>query len=103
LTLDDDVAALLKRARRERGQSLQEYANALLRRTLERLGASAAKPSAAGTEVGTVEPATADLAERQTGSAEPYRIRPFSSGRCLLDDLDNVAEVLASAEGEDFR
>ena len=40
LTLDDDVAALLERARRERGWSLEELGNDLLRRTLRQLGAS---------------------------------------------------------------
>jgi hypothetical protein len=39
LTLDNDVAALLDRAHKEQGQSLEEMANELLRRTLQRLGA----------------------------------------------------------------
>ncbi len=34
LTLDDDVAALLERAREERGWTLEELGNDLLRRTL---------------------------------------------------------------------
>ncbi len=33
----------------------------------------------------------------------PYRIKPFASGKCLLDDLSNTAQALAWAEGEDFR
>ncbi len=44
LTLDDDVAALLERARRERGWSLEELGNDLLRRTL---GASFREPEPA--------------------------------------------------------
>ncbi len=42
LTLDNDVAILLDRARKEQGRSLEEMANELLRRTLEHLGASPA-------------------------------------------------------------
>ena len=38
LTLDDDVTALLERAKREQGESLQDLANDLLRRTLKRVG-----------------------------------------------------------------
>jgi hypothetical protein len=30
-------------------------------------------------------------------------VRPFPSGRCYLDNLDGVAEVLAWGEGDDFR
>ncbi len=32
-----------------------------------------------------------------------YRIKPFASGKCRLDDLSSTGQVLASAEGEDFR
>ena len=34
---------------------------------------------------------------------EPYRLRPFSPGRCLVNDLDDVAGILATVEGDDFR
>ena len=37
LTLDDDVTALLELAKREQGESLQDLANDLLRRTLKRV------------------------------------------------------------------
>jgi hypothetical protein len=33
---------------------------------------------------------------------EPFRTTAVSLGRCLIGDLDNVAESLAVAEGEDF-
>ncbi len=46
LTLDDDVAALLERAREERGWSLEELGNELLRRTLRQLGAPSRRPEA---------------------------------------------------------
>ncbi len=47
LTLDDDVAALLERARRQRGWSLEELGNDLLRRTLKQLGVSTREPEPA--------------------------------------------------------
>lgn len=101
LTLDDDVAALLERTRRERGKSLDDLANELLRATLRRLSGAATKGSAR-VEAKAVEPATASPADCRATSA-PYRIRPFSSGRSFLADLDNTARVLAWAEGESFR
>ncbi len=47
LTLDDDVAALLERAREKRGWSLEELGNELLRRTLRQLSASFKQPEPA--------------------------------------------------------
>ncbi len=43
--------------------------------------------------------------EEKIGSqrSAPYRIRPFVSGKCFLEDLSSTAEVLARAEGEDFQ
>jgi hypothetical protein len=35
--------------------------------------------------------------------AEPFRTQSVSLGRCLIGDLDDVAEALAVAEGDDFR
>ena len=32
-----------------------------------------------------------------------FRTRAVSLGKCKLDNLDNIAEVLAFAEGEDFK
>jgi hypothetical protein len=34
--------------------------------------------------------------------AEPFRTEVASPGRCLVGDLDDVAEALAKAEGEAF-
>jgi hypothetical protein len=78
LTLDDDVAALLERVRRERGAGLKETVNDALREGLRRL-------------------------EQPRPERAPYRTRPTSLGRCLIGTLDNVADALAIAEGESFR
>jgi hypothetical protein len=78
LTLDPDVAALLERAREARDGSLKEVVNEGLRRGLKQM-AEPAKP------------------------VQPFRTTTVSLGRCLIGDLDNVAETLAVAEGEDFR
>ncbi len=77
LTLDPDVAALLRRAVKG-GKRLKEVVNQALRVGL----ASGARPPRRG--------------ERQ-------RTAPFDSGRCLVGDVDSVAEALAVAEGEAFR
>jgi hypothetical protein len=78
LTLDPDVAALLERVRETRGASLKEAVNEGLRRGLKQMVAPA-KP------------------------LEPFRTTTVSLGRCLIGDLDNVAEALAVVEGETFR
>jgi hypothetical protein len=78
LTLDDDVAAALERARRQNDASLKEVVNQALRRGLPEL----ARPARRGRR---------------------FRTRPLSLGRCLVPSLDNVARVLAIAEGETFK
>lgn len=78
LTLDDDVAVRLERLRSERDQAFKTIVNEALRHGLDRLEA----PPARG---------------------EPYRLRPYSPGACLVSGLDDVAGVLAAAEGEAFR
>jgi hypothetical protein len=78
LTLDDDVAALLARARQARHGSLKALVNDALRQGLRQLAAPAPR-------------------------RKPYRTRPASVGRCLLGSLDDVAEALALAEGEAFK
>jgi hypothetical protein len=78
LTLDPDVAALLERVRGARDASLKDVVNEGLRRGLKQM----------------IAPEKA---------AEPFRSSAVSLGRCLLGDLDNVAEALAVAEGEAFR
>jgi hypothetical protein len=78
LTLDPDVAALLETVREVRGASLKDAVNEGLRRGLRQM-VERARP------------------------AEPFRTQTVSLGRCLIGDLDDVAEALAVAEGDDFR
>jgi hypothetical protein len=78
LTLDDDVAALLLQVQQRRETSLKELVNAALRVGL----------------VGMSKP------------AEPrpvFRTGTWDTGKCALPNLDNIAEVLAFAEGENHR
>jgi hypothetical protein len=79
LTLDKDVAVALERLRKARKTSLKAVVNEALRQGLARMAAPAAAPR------------------------RPFRTRPLSLGRCLVGNLDNVAEVLAIAEGEHFK
>lgn len=78
LSLDADVAALLERARRNSAKSFKELINSALREGLQRMSAPASKRKRFETTV--VDP-----------------------GRCYLPSLDDVAEVLAAIEGENFR
>lgn len=75
ITLDDDVAALLRKLRQRSGRPLKELINAALREGLPRL---LEKPSERGR----------------------FRVRPLDVGKCRLPTLDDVAEALAAAEGE---
>lgn len=79
MTLDDDLAVRLEQRRAERGMTFKEALNDAVRRGL----------------------AVADEQE-QSGSAH-LTTRPLPLGRRLIGDIDNVAEVLAAAEGETFR
>lgn len=76
LTLDDDVAALLERFRRERKVTLKGAVNMAIRRGL--------------------------TAEDRVASSEPFRTRVWDSGPPLIPQLDDVAEVLAAGEGDRF-
>jgi hypothetical protein len=78
LTLDDDVAATLDRVRERENLSLKGVVNEALRRGLREMEAG--------------EP-----------TREAYSTAPVSLGGCLVGALDDVAEGLAVAEGEDFR
>jgi hypothetical protein len=75
LTLDPDVAARLERLQRERGQSFKVLVNETLREGLERF-------------------------DRRASERKVFRTPTASLGRCLLGNLDDVAEILAVAEGE---
>ncbi|PYT32454.1 MAG: DUF2191 domain-containing protein [Acidobacteria bacterium] len=78
LTLEDDVAALLLRLRDRRKASLKTVVNEALRKGLQQIQA----PS---------------LPQRRR------RTTVVSLGNCLPGNLDDVTEVLAIAEGENFR
>lgn len=79
LTLDKDVVAALERLRNARGTSLKQIVNDALRQGLGQI-ASPPKPP-----------------------RQPFHTRAVSLGRCLVGNVDNVAEVLAVAEGEAFK
>lgn len=78
LTLDPDVATELDRRRRRLGTTLKHEVNELLRLGLSR----AAGP---------------DPAEAR------FETKALPLGRPLIESFDDIAEVLAFAEGEDHR
>lgn len=78
LTLDPDVAVELARRRRERGTTLKDEVNELLRAGLELRG----------------EPPK---------SRGQFETKPLPLGKPQLESFDDVAEVLAFAEGEGHR
>jgi hypothetical protein len=78
LTLDDDVAALLDGVRQARQAGLKEVANEALRLGLQQMASPPLRH-------------------------EKFATRVVDPGRCRLPNLDNVAEVLAFAEGEGLR
>jgi hypothetical protein len=77
LTIDDDVAVQLEKLRRSRDASLKDLVNEALRRGLSDMTAPA-KPR------------------------KPFRTRTYNLGKQLID-IDNVAEAIAYAEGEDYK
>ena len=77
LTLDEDVAARLKRLLRQRDTNLKAVINDALRRGLDQMEAPS-KPK------------------------QPFRMKTYDMGEPLFP-IDNVAEALAFAEGEDFK
>ena len=78
LTLDKDVAIALERLRKTRKASLKKIVNEALREGLEKMSSP---PSA----------------------RRPTRTRAVSLGKCIVGNVDNIAEVLAIAEGESRR
>jgi hypothetical protein len=77
LTLDYDVAILLKRLSQERQVSFKTLLNEVLRVGLRQLEAPLPPPV--------------------------FHTQPVSLGRCLVGNLDDIAEVLALVEGDAFR
>lgn len=78
LTIDDDVAALLEAVRNEGKAPLKEVVNAALRRGLTEM-------------------------QRKPKRQKSFHTEPLSLGKCYLPNLDNISEVLAIAEGEDYK
>jgi hypothetical protein len=78
LTIEDDVAAALERLRKSRDDSMKDLINEALRRGIREM---TARPK----------------------RRKPYETRSVSLGRPKLPNVDNIAEVLAWAEGEAYR
>ncbi|HEX9905667.1 MAG TPA: CopG family transcriptional regulator [Propylenella sp.] len=78
LTIDDDVAVQIERLRKERDVALKELVNDALRRGLRDMSAPPRK-------------------------SKPFRTKSFDAGPPLIDNVDNIAEVLAIIEGEAYR
>jgi hypothetical protein len=78
LTIDADVAVQLKRLQRSRDVSLKQLVNDALRRGLRDMAAPPQK-------------------------GKPFRTQTFNAGRPLIDNIDNVAEVLAVVEGDAYK
>ena len=78
LTLDADVAALLRRMQQAHGRSFKAVVNDALRQGLRQMAAPPEPPA-------------------------HYRTPVVDLGRCLAGSLDDVAEALAVAEGEQFQ
>jgi len=79
VTLDDDLAIQLERHRTLHGESFKQALNEAVRAGL------------------------AKLEERADAVPEVSRTRSLPLGRRLAGSIDNVGEVLAVAEGEDYR
>tara|TARA_Y100000588_G_scaffold243993_1_gene258178 strand:+ start:1381 stop:1629 length:249 start_codon:yes stop_codon:yes gene_type:complete len=78
LTIDDDIAVQLERLRRSGKGSLKQIVNDLLRAGLNN-------------------------AQAQPQRRKTHRTKVVQLGRCLVGNVDDVAEALSLAEGEDFR
>ena len=77
ITLDDDVAASLKRLEKRRGIKFKALVNEALREGIKCL-----------------------VAPKKRGV---FRTRSVDLGSCRAGNIDNIAEVLAVAEGESFK
>ena len=77
LTLDPDVAAKAKKGAAQLGKPFKEVINSALRIGLEQV--------------------------LSPPKAKPYRTKPHAMGLRPGFSYDNIAELLAKAEGEDWR
>ena len=78
MTLEDDVAASLQRLGKRRGVKFKALVNEALREGIKCMMAPPKKRSV-------------------------FRTRSVDLGSCRAANVDNVAEVIAVAEGESFR
>lgn len=78
ITLDKDVAAIITRLRKTKNLSLRQIINDSLREGLKRSLGPPPRRSA-------------------------FRTRSVDLGRCLIGNIDDVAEALAVGEGESYR
>ena len=78
MTIDDDVAAVLKRVKRNRKATFKAIVNEALRSGLKEMTAPPKRSRRYGTKV-------------------------VALGRCLVGSIDDVSEVLALTEGEDYK
>lgn len=78
ITLDDDVAARIKRLERKSRRPFKELINAALREGLERIDAAPPAPA-------------------------KVRLPALDLGACLVGGLDDIAEVLELSEGPRHR
>jgi hypothetical protein len=76
LTIEDDVAVELERLRRERDQNLKDVVNDVLRRGLREM--------------------------RSRPKRKPFHTTDHDMGSFLIN-VDNAAEAIAHAEGENFK
>jgi len=78
LTLDDDVAALLKRIQEQRKVTLKDVVNTALRSGLIAM-------------------------TKLPDARQPFRTGTLRNGPPALTNMDNIGEVLAWAEGDDHK
>jgi hypothetical protein len=76
LTLDPDVAQQIERLRKERDTSLKDVVNDALRRGLREIN--------------------------MPRKRKPFRTKSYDMGPFLVS-IDNVAEAIAYADGDDFK
>ncbi|RKX74441.1 MAG: DUF2191 domain-containing protein [Spirochaetes bacterium] len=77
ITLDDDVAAMLEKLQKKEQKTFKQIVNEVLRAGI--------------------------IQKKSAGHTRPrYSTPELSTGPCKYPDLDNIAEILAVAEKEDF-
>ena len=79
ITLDDDLAVRLERHRSQHPESFKQALNEAIRAGLNQIESSAEAPR------------------------EVRRTKPLALGRRLAGSIDDIGEVVAIAEGEDYR